>query len=252
MDSLNILSVFLSGLILGSFFNVVGLSVPKQHAFVNRRSACPNCDKTLSPLELIPILSYMFQGGKCRSCKARISPLYPLVELLTGVLFAFAYWKLGASSELILLLVLISLFMIIFVSDIAYMIIPDKVLLFFVGLFLLIQIFFQHITWWNSILGAATGFGLLLLIAILSKGGMGGGDIKLFAVIGFVFGVKMVILAFIISTFYGAVIGIIGILLGFFKRKTAIPFGPYIVFGSLTAFFYGEALLNWYLEILGW
>lgn len=244
------LLLFILGLILGSFYNVVGLSVPTNQSFTNRRSACPTCGRTLSPFELIPVVSYVIQGGKCRGCEARISPLYPIVELLTGILFAVAPLFIGWTSELWISWALISLLMIIFVSDIAYMLIPDKILLFFAVVFLFLRVFFPLSPWWDSILGAAVGFGLLLLIAVVSKGGMGGGDIKLYGVLGLVLGVKLVLLSFLFATFYGAFIGIIGLLTGLVKKRTAIPFGPYIVFGTLTAYFWGDSILQWYLHFL--
>lgn len=242
--------LFVLGLILGSFFNVVGLSVPAGHSFANRRSSCPSCGRTLTFFELIPVISYLLQVGKCRGCKARISPLYPAVEMLTGVLFASAPIFLGWSSELLVGWILISLFMIIFVTDVAYMLIPDKILLFFIVIFIVLRFSFPLMPWWDSIVGAAVGFSLLLSIAVVSKGGMGGGDIKLFAVIGFVLGMKMVLLSLLFACFYGALLGIIGLLTGILKKKTLIPFGPYIVFGTLTAYFWGDSLLHWYVTFL--
>ncbi|MFJ7637414.1 prepilin peptidase [Peribacillus sp. NPDC097206] len=244
------LLLFILGLTLGSFYNVVGLSVPTNKSFTNRRSACPSCGRTLSPFELIPVVSYVIQGGKCRGCEARISPLYPVVELLTGILFTVAPLFLGWTSELWMAWALISLLMIIFVSDMTYMLIPDKILLFFAVVFLFLRVFYPLSPWWDSILGAAVGFGLLLLIAVVSKGGMGGGDIKLFGVLGLALGLKLVLLSFLFATFYGAFLGIIGILTGMIKKKTAIPFGPYIVFGTLTAYFWGDFILQWYLHFL--
>ncbi|WP_419881812.1 prepilin peptidase [Peribacillus sp. B-H-3] len=248
--TLLLLACFILGAILGSFYNVVGLSVPVKRPFANRRSACPICGRTLTPIELVPVLSYVIQGGRCRGCKSRISPLYPIVEFLTGLLFAASPLLLGWTYEVFVAWTLISLLMIIFVSDIRYMLIPDKILLFFAVVFLFIRIFIPLHPWWDPLLGAVCGFGLLLFIAVISRGGMGGGDIKLFALLGFILGLKLVLLAFIFSTFYGAVIGIAGLMTGVVKRKNPIPFGPFIVFGTLTAYFYGDAILDWYLQFL--
>lgn len=170
--------------------------------------------------------------------------------MLTGVLFVSAPLFLGRVDELWIAWTLISLFMIIFVSDVAYMLIPDKVLLFFAVIFLFLRVLFPLSPWWDSIVGATVGFSLLLLIAVVSKGGMGGGDIKLFAVIGFALGLKLVLLSFLFASFYGAFFGIIGMLTGVIKKKTLIPFGPYIVFGTLTAYFWGESILQWYVHFL--
>ncbi|WP_110927093.1 prepilin peptidase [Bacillus massiliglaciei] len=245
-----ILLLFLIGLLLGSFYNVVALSVPAQKPFANRRSACPNCHKTLTPLELIPVASFLFQAGKCRGCRKPISPIYPLIELATGILFAAAPLLLGWTSELWTVWTLISLLMIIFVTDIVYMLIPDTILLFFMALFLVLHAILPLDPWWDPLLGLTAGFGILLLIGIISKGGMGGGDIKLFGVLGFALGTQTVLLALVLSIFYGAFFGLLGMAAGKIPQKSLIPFGPFIVLGTLTALFWGQDLLEWYLAFL--
>lgn len=132
---MGIVFLFVYGLVLGSFFNVVGLRVPLKQSIVSPRSACPTCGHQLKPYELIPVISYLLQGGKCRGCQSRISPIYPFFELLTGILFATSPLVIGWSSELVIALTLISMFMIIIVSDIHYMLIPDKILIWFAGIF---------------------------------------------------------------------------------------------------------------------
>ncbi|MFI8575108.1 prepilin peptidase [Rossellomorea aquimaris] len=243
------LFLFIYGLLLGSFYNVVGLRIPLKKSIVKPRSACPYCQHTLTAKELIPVLSYIMQGEKCAQCKGRISPLYPMMELSTGLLFLLSYTMLGLQPELIVALTLVSLFMIITVSDLKYMVIPDKVLLFFSVLFISERIFIPLNPWWDSIAGSITGFCLLLLIAIISKGGMGGGDIKLFAVIGFVVGVKVMLFSFFLATLFGAVAGIAGLMLGFFKKGEPIAFGPYIVLGTLAAYFFHQPILDWYFSL---
>lgn len=246
---LNIM-LFCYGIVLGSFYNVVGLRVPVKQSIVAPRSACPKCKHQLKAYELVPVLSYVIQGGKCRQCKTGISPIYPLVELTTGLLFVSAPLILGWTSELFVAWTLISLFMIIFVSDITYMLIPDKILIVFAGIFLLERIFIPLTPWWDSILGAAIGFVLLLLIAMISKGGMGGGDIKLFAVVGFVVGTKVLLLSFFLATLLGAVIGGVGLLLKLIKKGKPIPFGPFIAAGTLLAYYFYEEIISLYLQYL--
>lgn len=241
--------LFIYGIIFGSFYNVVGLRVPAGQSIVFPGSHCPTCGHKLRAWELIPVFSYLIQRGKCRGCGLRISPLYPCFELLTGILFAVSPLLVGWNGELLILLTLISLFMIITVSDLAYMIIPDKVLLVFTGIFLIERFFFPLSPWWDSLLGAGIGFGLLLLIAVVSKGGMGGGDIKLFGVIGFAVGTKKLLLAFFFSTLFGALFGIIGMLFGVVKKGKPIPFGPFIALGTLIAYVYGEELIMIYLNL---
>ncbi|MCL6572082.1 MAG: prepilin peptidase [Bacillus sp. (in: Bacteria)] len=242
--------LFIYGLLLGSFFNVVGLRVPLKKSIVAPRSACPTCGHQLKPYELIPVLSFLLQGGKCRGCQSRISPIYPTMELLTGILFVTAPLVIGWSGEVVVALTLISLFMIIIVSDINYMIIPDKILIWFAGIFLLERIFLPLTPWWDSLLGAATGFILLLVIALVSKGGMGFGDVKLYALLGFVLGFKLVLLSFFLSTLYGAVIGGLALLFRIVKRRQPIPFVPFIVAGTLTSYYWGAEIINLYLQFL--
>jgi leader peptidase (prepilin peptidase) / N-methyltransferase len=242
--------ITICGLVLGSFYNVVGLRVPLKESIVRPRSACPQCRHQLTAKELVPVFSYMFQGGKCSRCKAAISPIYPLTELMTGLLFLAAPLVLGWTSELFAAWTLISLFMIVFVSDIKYMIIPDKVLLVFAGIFLFVRIFVPLTPWWDGLLGGAAAFLALLFIAVISKGGMGGGDIKLMALVGFAVGTKLVILSFFLATLYGAVFGMIGLAAGTVKKGKPIPFGPFIGLGTLTAYFFGDELISAYLELL--
>lgn len=130
------------------------------------------------------------------------------------------------------------------------MIIPDKILLVFAGIFLLERIFIPLTPWWDSLLGAGIGFVLLLVIAVVSKGGMGGGDIKLFALIGFVVGTKILMLSFFLSTLFGAVFGIIGLLFKVVEKGKPIPFGPFIAAGTITAYYFHFDIIHAYLQIL--
>lgn len=241
--------IFLYALLLGSFYNVVGLRVPLKVSIVRPRSTCPGCSRTLIYKDLIPVFSYIIQYGKCRYCKKRISPIYPIMELVTASLFVFAYVKIGWSFELLIAWTLISLLVIITISDLTYMLIPDKILLVFSG-FILIERLIQPLSpWWDAFLGMIVIFVILMLIMIISKGGLGGGDIKLFAVLGFVLGLKLVLLSFFIANLLGAVIGIIGLVFGIFKRKRPIPFGPFIALGTLIAYFYNEFIFIWYSSL---
>ncbi len=237
---------------MGSFFNVVGLRVPIKQSIVTPRSSCPICKHQLKAYELLPVLSYLIQKGKCRGCQSRISPIYPAIELLTGILFMTAPYAVGWSGELVIALTLISMFMVIVVSDIHYMIIPDKILIWFAGIFLLERILIPLTPWWDGLLGAAAGFLLLLLIAVVSKGGMGFGDVKLYALLGFVIGLKLVLLSFFLSTLFGAVIGGSALLFRIIKRRQPIPFGPFIAAGTLTAYYWGNDLIRVYLQLLNY
>ena len=237
------------GLVLGSFYNVVGLRVPKKESIVFPGSHCTNCERQLSAVDLVPVLSYILLRGKCRTCKVHISPIYMIMELFTGFLFAFSYWQLGFSTELFVALLFVSLLIIITVSDMTYMLIPDKVLFFFLP-FLLIGRFISPLEpWWDSLLGAVIGFGLLLLIAVVSKGGMGGGDIKLFLLIGLVLGTVNTFLTLFLAAVIGMVVGIVLLKMRNKGRKTPIPFGPSIALASIIIYFYGMQMMEWYMQL---
>lgn len=242
--------MFLIGSILGSFFNVVGLRIPAGQSIVHPRSSCPTCKHQLTAIELIPVFSYIFQGAKCRNCKTKISPIYASVELVTAILFTISPWLVGWSKELIIAWTLISLLMIIFVSDLTYMIIPDKVLLFFAPVFIIERIFIPLEPWWDMLIGSGVGFLLLYVIAVVSKGGMGGGDIKLYAVIGIVLGWKLVLLSFFFATIIGTIIGLISKAFGKIKKGKPMPFGPSIVIGTLLSYFFGQEFITWYIDFI--
>jgi leader peptidase (prepilin peptidase)/N-methyltransferase len=170
---------------------------------------------------------------------------------MTGLLFVVSFVVFGWTWETVVSMLLMSLLAIIFVSDLRYMLIPDKVLLFFLPLFLLLRVTVAPLEpIWDTFVGAVLGFMLLLAIAVVSRGGMGGGDIKLFAVLGLVLGWQDVLLAFFFSCFYGAIIGGIGLLIGKVERRKPIPFGPFIVLGTITAYFIGSSLVEWYISTL--
>lgn len=239
--------IFLFGLVFGSFYNVVGLRVPQKESIVHPPSHCPKCQRRLTVLDLVPVLSYVFLGGKCRSCGNKISWFYPFIELMTGVLFAFAYWQLGWGIELIVAFFFISLLVIIVVSDLAYMLIPDKVLIFFLPLLAIGRVLSPLTPWWDSFVGAVVGFGILYIIAVLSNGGMGGGDIKLFFLIGLVLGTIDTLLTLFLAAVIGMIVGITVLSKNKQGRKTPIPFGPSIALAAVIVYFYGDLLINWYL-----
>ncbi|MBU5214517.1 A24 family peptidase [Heyndrickxia oleronia] len=250
MDSLMIVYFFILGLVFGSFFNVIGLRVPVNQSIFFPRSHCPSCKHQLRWFELIPLLSFLLLNGKCKQCKSKLSVLYPITEILTGALFAYSYMKIGWDIDLLFVLLFISLMIIITVTDIIYMLIPDRILLFFCSVFIFLRIFYPTNPWWDFIVGAIIGFSLLLFIAIISKGAMGGGDVKLFFVIGLILGTKLSLLTFILATILGAIYGIFIIIVGKYKKRKPIPFGPFISLASIISLFYGNVIISWYFGVL--
>ncbi|MER2263266.1 MAG: prepilin peptidase [Psychrobacillus sp.] len=241
--------VFIYGLVLGSFYNVVGLRVPKGESIVRPPSHCPICDRNLTVKDLVPVFSYVFLKGKCRGCGTKIHWVYPVIELTTGVLFTFAYLQLGFTWEFVTALLFISLLIIITVSDIAYMLIPDKILLFFLIPLIVCRMISPLTPWWDSAVGAIVGFGILLLVAMVSKGGMGGGDIKLFFVIGVVLGTVSTLVTLFLASVIGTVVGLITLKISKQGRKTPIPFGPSIAIAAVISYFYGQAIVDWYMNL---
>ncbi|WP_188207302.1 prepilin peptidase [Alkalibacillus aidingensis] len=243
------LYILVLGLVLGSFYNVVGLRLTKSESIVYPPSHCPKCQKRLRVYELIPVLSYLIQRGRCRQCNEPISPVYPFFEAITGLLFVFAFYRVGFDVELVVAWLLISLLVIITVSDWHEQIIPDRVLAFFVLVFVIIRLWLPLDPWYDAYLGAALGFGLLFVIALISRGGMGGGDIKLFGVLGLVLGIQGVLLTLMLASLIGSFIGIALIAFSKVKRGMPIAFGPFIAIAALVTYFYGDSLINWYWQL---
>jgi len=241
---------FLLGLLITSFTNVVGLRVPVGESIVHPRSHCPTCGHVLGPLELTPVLGYVLLGGKCRSCKQSISIKYPALELLGGVLYAYAFWQFGWSMELALTLVLTSLLFILTMSDLAYMLIPNKILLFFLPIALIVRYLSPLENWYNPIIGGIVGFVLLFVIFLASRRGMGAGDVKLFGLLGIFLGPLHVVIALFVSAFVGSVIGLTLLGLGRVKRKQPIPFVPSIAIGTLLTYYFADDWVSWYLDLL--
>ncbi|MEK0316902.1 prepilin peptidase [Cohnella sp. 56] len=242
--------LFALGAVLGSFYNVVALRVPAGESIVSPPSRCPRCGTRLAGRDLVPIASWLLSRGRCRHCGAPVSPLYPLGEAATGLLFVWAYARFGWSAETIVALLLVSLCVIVTVSDLATMLIPNKVLLFFAPLLAAACLLLpSDISWWSHLLGAVAGGGILLLIVIVSRGGMGLGDVKLFALLGFVVGLPNTIVALIAACLAGTLVGGALLALGVVRRKQPIPFGPFLVLGACLAFGYGGHLISFYLSL---
>lgn len=252
MDILLHIYLFLFGFVFGSFYNVVGIRLAHGESIVVPRSHCPHCGHTLTAKELIPVLSYLWQRGKCTHCGAGISVKYPIFEFLTASLFTISPMLTGWSKDLLLALMLVSLVVIVTVSDLDAMIIPNKVLLFFGIAGILLRLFIPAEPWWDAYAGAAVGFLLLFLIALLSNGGMGGGDIKLFAVLGLFVGIKGIVLTLVLAAFLGLLYGLFQMAFRNMSRSEPIPFVPFIGMAALLIFyFYHEisAFLNSLLYI---
>ncbi|WP_036721191.1 prepilin peptidase [Paenibacillus sp. FSL R7-277] len=240
--------ITLIGLILGSFYNVVALRIPAGESLLRPPSHCPSCNTRLRSWDLIPVLSYSLNRGRCRYCGSRISPLYMLGEATTGLLFLWIYLQFGLTGKGIIGYLLVSLAVIVTVSDLKFMLIPDKVLLSFLPILATAVLFFPEGPLVSHLLGAAAGGGILLLLVLF--GGMGMGDAKLMALLGLVLGFPNTILAFLLACVLGTVVGGTLLFTGKIQRKQHIPFGPWLAAGALLAFAYGSHLISGYLALI--
>ncbi len=239
---------FLYGIVIGSFLNVLIYRIPKKEEFVKSRSHCMNCGYQLRWYDLVPILSYIQLGGKCRSCRRPISIQYPLIELLNGAAYLGIWLYLGLTWWTVVTCVMFSILLVIFFIDLRHKIIPNG---------LVISIMVIGIVWTvysgryiENIIGFFSISLILLLIGILVKGGMGMGDVKMMAATGLLLGWQNNIVALMVGAILGSVIGIGLIALGVIKRKQHIPFGPFLALGVLYAMLFGNMTIQWYLSLL--
>ncbi len=227
---------FILGTIFGSFYNVVGLRLPNGESIIKPASHCPKCQTKLTALELIPVISYLIQKGKCKHCQTKISPIYMIFELTTGLLFGLAYLSFGFSLKLIIALTFISMLIIIIISDYKYMIINDEVLIVF-GIILTFEILYINgpkaimMGLVSGILAFITMYAIKLFGNFLFKReSMGDGDIKLLFIFGLVLGYPMAILAI----FVGSLIGLpISLMMLKSHQDHIIPFGPFLAIGAI-------------------
>lgn len=227
----------------------------KRESIVFPGSHCPNCNTPIKPWDNIPVLSFILLKGKCRSCSARISFRYPLVELLTAVLFVTCMYRFGINLQTFVYLVFVSGLLIISFIDFEYKIIPDVISKPGIIIGLLFSLFPSiPITWYNSVLGALTGTGTIVFIVyvgplIFKQEAMGLGDVKLMAMIGAFLGWKLALLTIFLGSLFGAVIGLIFILLKKTTLKSYFPFGPFLCAGALISLLFGKQLFLWYWNV---
>ena len=239
----------LLGAAVGSFLNVVAYRLPLRQSIVKPRSRCTACDKQIAGYDNVPILSWLMLRGRCRNCGASISVRYPLIEALTACLFVAVALRVESAGELWPGLVLVSVLVLVAAIDIEHRIVPNRILAPAALIALLLWLVADpERVLENLIAGAAAG-GFLLIAAIAYPGGMGMGDVKLAAVMGFFLG-RAVAPALLIGFAVGVVVGI-GIMAarGVAARKQAIPFAPYLALGGVVGQLFGSDIINWYLDI---
>lgn len=239
------------GLLLGSFLNVCSFRWPNDESVVSPRSHCPSCDQMLPWYDNIPLLSYLILRGRCRTCRTTISMQYPLAELTTGVIWAGLFWYHGFSGEALRGAVFLSILFGIALTDARYYIIPDEFSLGGLGIGLAAAFLPGGLTALEAVLGAALGFGLLMTVAqagkwAFKKDAMGGGDIKMMAMIGAFLGMPEVLL----TIFLGALLG--SVVFGPISWKTGklVPFGIFLSAGAAITYGWGEDIIGWYVSTI--
>jgi leader peptidase (prepilin peptidase)/N-methyltransferase len=251
---IEIFLVFVLGLIVGSFSNVCIYRVPRNESVIYPASHCPKCRAKIKPLDNIPLLSYILLKGRCRNCESKISIQYPVVEFLSGLIYLIIYLIYGLSIQSLVYIILSSALIIMAFIDLQEQIIPDIISLPGIVVGLILSFIVPYMSFINSALGALVGGGIILIIAwvgsiVFKKEAMGGGDVKLTAMIGAFLGWRYTIISLFLGFFIGALIGIILIMTKIKKREDAIPFGPFIALGSIITLLCGEKILSWYLGI---
>jgi len=255
IDSSGYALVAVFGATIGSFLNVCIYRLPRHESIVWPGSHCPSCGGSIAWYDNVPVLSYLWLGGRCRTCRAPITMRYPLIEAANGAGYVAILWVFGASWTTILYCILFSALLVVTGTDLTHKIIPNVVTVPGIVLGLVGAATVLPVGPVNALLGMVVGGGILWALAwaspyLFGKEGMGGGDIKLLAMIGAFLGWKPALLTIMIGSLSGSVIGISLIAFGVMKREDYIPFGPYLVFGALVSLFFGEPLLNWYQRLL--
>lgn len=239
MNTMYLISFFIIGTIFGSFFGVVGTRLCEEKSIIKPRSHCDKCGHILKWYELIPIISYIFQKGKCTNCKCSLSAFYPIIEIISGFLFAISYYLFGFSVELIFSLLIVSFLVIVIVSDINYYIIPDQITLFFsINALFLKFAFYGLKEGLFSLLSGILLFCLMYCIMIIGnkiykKETLGGADIKLMFFVGAMLTPTLAIFDIFVASLLALPVSVIFLIK---DKNNVIPFGPFILMGMFLIF----------------
>ena len=252
MNIFYLIIFFIFGTYFGSFYTVIGLRLPKHIDFIRTRSHCDNCHHDLSMLDMVPILSYVLLKGKCRYCGEKVSSVSTYMELFSGILFALSYYAFGFSYELLIALGIVSLLIILSVSDLTYMIIPDEILIFFSGYFIIINTLNHSVFYAISYIVSGLLLFLFMYVIMLlgnfifKKESLGGGDIKLMFVIGLVLHPFLGLLLIFIASFIALPVSI---LLLYRRGENIVPFGPFLL-TSFALIYFMKLDINMIIDLI--
>ncbi|TET18481.1 MAG: prepilin peptidase [Dehalococcoidia bacterium] len=258
MTALAIALFALLGLAVGSFLNLCIDRLPLGKSIISPPSHCDACQQRLKASDLVPLFSYLWLRGRCRYCGAHIPWRLPLVELVTALLFAFLTWHYdGLSLQLAIALIYGSLFLVIFVIDLEHRLVLDNVVYPGMALAFAFSFFWPwpEIVWpdigvLSALLGGAIGFGLMFIPYLISRGGIGGGDVKLAGLIGLVTGFPLVFFALFLGILGGGLVAIALLISGVKSRKEPIPFAPFLAAAAMITLIWGPLIYHWYIGLL--
>ena len=247
--------IFIFGAAIGSFLNVCIFRLPAKKSIVKPRSQCPYCQHPIRNGDNIPLISFILMRGKCRDCGGKISWRYPLVELITAGLALLLFLKFGLTIKFLIFFIFTAVLIVITFIDLDHQIIPDIITLPGIPIFFLLAIFVVKIPWLEALIGLLIGGGVLFAIAFVyefltKREGMGGGDIKLLAMIGGFLGWKSLIFVLLFSSFSGAVVGLTAMIIKGQDMKYAVPFGPFLSAAAVAYLFLGDAFTR--LLVMGY
>jgi len=240
--------VLLFGILIGSFLNVCIYRIPRKEDIVYTPSHCMSCGNKIKWYDLVPIFSWLALGGKCRYCKAKLSKQYPIIEMTNGVAYMGIFYILGFNSEAFLISILFSALLVASMIDFKWKIIPNGIVIFLLVAGIIYMMVFSK-TFSDSLIGFLAVSVPLFLVNIITKGQMGMGDVKLMAVSGLIIGWQHILLALMIGSIIGSIIGLSLIVLKVTSRKEQIPFGPYLSIGIMVSALWGENIINTYLNL---
>jgi len=239
--------VVVFGLVLGSFLNVVIARLPERRSLWAPRSACPGCGALIAWYDNVPLVSFVVLRGRCRACATPIPWRYPLVEATTAALLALAWAEFGPGLEFVVAAALLAALIAVTAIDLRHQIIPDAITLPGILAGVTANVATRHLGWAEVALGIALGGGVFFAIIVVSRGGMGAGDMKLGAMLGAFLGWKIALFALMVGVVLGGAWAVALMALGVRGRKDAIPFGPFLAIGGATALFWGEGVVQWYV-----
>lgn len=243
------------GALIGSFLNVCIHRLPRRESIAWPGSHCPTCAQAIAWYDNIPLLSYLILRGRCRHCAVRIPIRYPVIEVLNSMGYVALLWFFGPGWPTVAYGLLYSALLVVAGTDLSHKIIPNAITFPGIAVGLLSAATVLPLGFVNGLIGLLVGGGILWLLAwaspyLFGKEGMGGGDIKLLAMIGAFLGWKPALMTIMVGSFLGSLVGISLIAARVIKREDYIPFGPFLVCGALVALFFGQSILDWYQGLL--